>query len=270
MSDVFAIVLMLFTGIGSAEQPMPAPASQKLVWSDEFNYTGAPDSSKWNYDIGDGCPNLCGWGNEELEYYTSRTENVRVENGMLIIEARKENYANRRYTSAKLVTRGIVDWQYGRIEVRAKLPSGRGTWPAIWMLPSQRRYGGWPADGEIDIMEHVGHEPNHVYGSVHTEAYNHRDGTQKTAGMMEFEQPFEKHFHTYTIDWTAERIEFLVDDIPYITFTNEHATFAEWPFDAPFYLILNIAVGGSWGGALGIDDSIWPQRMEMDFVRVYQ
>ena len=243
---------------------------RNLVWSDEFNYFGSPDSTKWQYDIGDGCPLLCGWGNQELQYYTQRPENVRVENGMLIIEARKENYETRHYTSGKLVTRGKADWKYGRIEVRAKLPSGRGTWPAIWMLSSEQRYGGWPASGEIDIMEHVGHEPNHVYGSVHTQAYNHVDGTQRTAGIMEFENLFEKTFHNYTIEWTAEQIQFLMDDIPYMTFDNEHATYAEWPFDAPFYLILNIAVGGTWGGQQGIDVAIWPQRMEIDYVRVYQ
>lgn len=243
---------------------------RKLVWSDEFEKAGCPDTSKWAFDIGDGCPNLCGWGNEELQFYTDRPKNVRVENGMLIIEAHREKYKKRDYTSAKLITRGKAEWTHGRIEVRAKLPSGRGTWPAIWMLPAQRRYGGWPADGEIDIMEHVGHEPNHVYGSIHTKAYNHRDGTQKTAGMMEFEQLFEKTFHTYAIDWTPEQIQFFVDDIPFFTFENEHRTYAEWPFDAPFYLILNIAVGGTWGGATGVDESIWPQRMEVDFVRVYQ
>lgn len=241
-----------------------------LVWSDEFDYTGTPDTLKWRFDIGDGCPQLCGWGNEELQYYTDRPANARVESGHLVIEARKEQFASSGYTSAKLVTRGIADWTYGRIEVRAKLPSGRGTWPAIWMLSAEQRYGGWPADGEIDIMEHVGFEPNHVYGSVHTKAYNHMDGTQRTAGIMEFEQPFEKHFHVYTIDWNAERIVFMVNEVPYLTFANEQKTYAEWPFDAPFYLILNIAVGGTWGGAEGIDDTIWPQRMEIDYVRVYQ
>jgi beta-glucanase (GH16 family) len=189
---------------------------------------------------------------------------------MLTIEVRKEAYEGRRYTSARLVTRGRAAWQYGRIEVRAKLPSGRGTWPAIWMLPEKHRYGGWPADGEIDIMEHVGYEPNQVYGSIHTKAYNHMDGTQRTAGMMEFEYPFEKNFHTYAIDWTEDRIEFLVDEIPFLTFMNEKKSYAEWPFDAPFYLILNIAAGGTWGGQAGIDDKIWPQRMLIDYVRVYQ
>jgi beta-glucanase (GH16 family) len=247
-SGLFTISTMFFIGIVSVFSQAPVTDFQKLVWSDEFNYTGLPDSTKWRYDMGDGCPNLCGWGNQELEYYTSRPENARVENGSLIIEARKEEYAGSQYTSARLVSRGKGEWKYGRIEVRAKLPSGRGVWPAIWMLPVTHRYGGWPADGEIDIMEHVGYEPNHVYGSVHTKTYNHIDGTQRTAGFMEFDNPFQQHFHTYVIDWTEERIAFLIDDIPYFTFPNEQATYAEWPFDAPFYLIMNIAVGGRSGG----------------------
>jgi beta-glucanase (GH16 family) len=192
-----------------------------------------------------------------------------VENGLLVIEARKEEYKKSSYTSARLITRGRQDWLYGRIDVRAKLPKGRGTWPAIWMLPSSRKRG-WPADGEIDIMEHVGHEPNHVYASVHTKSYNHLDGTQKTAGMMEFEQLFEQTFHTYSVEWNAEYLEFFIDEIPYMKFENEHKSYKEWPFDVPFYLILNIAARGSWGGSMGIDDSIWPQRLEVDFVRVYQ
>lgn len=265
LSFLFHVVLML--ALNSTEDLV---IKQKLVWSDEFENPGVPDSTKWNFDIGDGCPNLCGWGNEELEFYTGRKENARIENGMLIIEAHKEDYGGRAYTSAKLVTRGKADWKYGHIEVRAKLPKGRGVWPAIWMLSSQKKYGRWPVSGEIDIMEHVGHDPRNVYGSIHTESYNHRDGTQRTAGFMEIQNSFSGSFHNYAIDWTEEYIEFFVDDIPYMRFVNEHATYKEWPFDQPFYLILNIAVGGTWGGQEGIDDTIWPQRMEIDYVRVYQ
>lgn len=266
MNALLSCISLIFS-LGHAEGDA---FRQKLVWSDEFDYTGIPDSTRWNVDIGDGCPSLCGWGNEELEYYTNRPQNVKVENGSLIIEARKEDYSGRAYTSAKLLTRGKADWKYGHIEVRAKLPKGRGVWPAIWMLSSQKKYGGWPASGEIDIMEHVGYDPAFVYGSVHTESYNHVDGTQRTAGFMEMENPFADNFHIYAIDWTEEYIEFFTDDIPFMRFENEHNSYKEWPFDQNFYLILNIAVGGTWGGAEGIDDSIWPQRMEVDYVRVYQ
>ena len=146
-------------------------------WSDEFDYTGAPDPNKWGYDIGGS-----GWGNNELQYYTNSTNNANVANGKLTITARKENVGGREYTSARLVTKNKGDFLYGRIEVAAKLPTGKGTWPAIWMLPTDWAYGDWPKSGEIDIMEHVGYDPNNVLSSVHTQAYNHSIGTQKSGG----------------------------------------------------------------------------------------
>lgn len=240
-----------------------------LVWEDTFSYEGLPDSTKWAYDVGDGCPGLCGWGNNELEYYTeNRLANARAEDGKLVIEARKEPYKTREYTSARLLTRSKQAWKYGRIEVRAKLPSGKGTWPAIWMLPENWEYGGWPASGEIDIMEHVGHEPLSIYATAHTGAYNHMDGTQNTDTLKVPDA--EETFHEYSIEWTPEQIRWYVDDQLYSTFNNEHKTYQEWPFDQPFHLILNIAVGGNWGGARGVDENIWPQQMMVDYVRVYQ
>ncbi len=241
--------------------------SNEPIWSDEFNYTGAPDSTKWSYDLGDGCPKVCGWGNNELEYYTDRLKNVRVENGHLIIEAHKEDFEKKPFTSSRLVSRNNGDWKYGRIEVRAKLPKGRGTWPAIWMLPTDWEYGGWPASGEIDIMEHVGYSPDSIYGTVHTEAYNHLKGTH--IGDQRYIPDSEDAFHIYAIEWTNEKIDFFIDQEKYFTFKNEKATFKEYPFDKSFYLILNIAVGGSWGGKYGVDDSIFPVKMEVDYVRVY-
>ncbi|MDX1585290.1 MAG: glycoside hydrolase family 16 protein [Balneolaceae bacterium] len=241
----------------------------ELVWSDEFDYSGLPDSSKWTYDVGDGCPDVCGWGNNERQYYTEdRLKNARVENGNLIIEAHKESFGNKEYTSARLLTRDRDAWKYGRFEIRAKLPSGIGTWPAIWMLPEEWVYGGWPESGEIDIMEHVGHEPNRVYATVHTEAFNHVQGTQDTDTLRVPDA--EQEFHLYALEWTPEHISWSVDGRQYSTFRNRHATYKEWPFDQPFHLILNIAVGGNWGGSQGIDDTIWPQRMVIDYVRVYQ
>lgn len=241
----------------------------ELIWSDEFEYEGLPDSSKWSYDVGDGCPDICGWGNNELQYYTEdRLKNARVENGNLIIEAHQENYETRNYTSARLLTRNRDAWKYGRFEIRAKLPSGKGTWPAIWMLPENWEYGGWPESGEIDIMEHVGHEPERVYATVHTEAYNHVLGTQDTDTLRVADA--EQNFHVYTLEWTPQNLNWYIDGEQYSSFDNENATYKEWPFDQPFHLILNIAVGGNWGGAQGVDENIWPQQMVVDYVRVYQ
>lgn len=240
-----------------------------LVWSDEFDDAGLPDSSRWGYDAGDGCPNLCGWGNRELEYYTvRRPENARVQDGHLIIEARQEAWGSRPYTSARLVSKGKGDWRYGRFEIRAQLPRGNGTWPAIWMLPTDGAYGGWPASGEIDIMEHVGFAPDSIHGSVHTTAYNHLKGTQSTAHLAVAD--CERAFHVYAIEWTPERIDFFVDETRYHTFVNEGTGPAAWPFDQPFHLILNVAVGGNWGGVQGVTQDIWPQRMLVDYVRVFQ
>ena len=234
-----------------------------LVWSDEFDYTGLPNSSIWSYDVGGG-----GWGNNELQYYTdARTENARVENGNLIIEARKEAYGGSAYTSARLITKSKGDWLYGKIDVRAKLPGGTGTWPAIWMLPTDWAYGGWPASGEIDIMEYVGYDPGVVHGTVHTAAYNHTLGTQKGASISVTDA--ETAFHVYSLIWTPENIKIYVDDTKYFTFFAQ-GDYTTWPFDKRFHLLLNIAVGGNWGGAQGVDETIFPVRMEVDYVRVYQ
>ncbi len=236
----------------------------KLVWSDEFDYTGLPDDSKWSYDVGGH-----GWGNNELQYYTERrSENVRVENGVLTIEAHKENFEGSGYTSTRLVSRNKGDWKYGRFEIRAKLPSGRGTWPAVWMLPTDWVYGGWPASGEIDIMEHVGYDMNRIHGTIHTEAFNHTKGTQ--VGRSVIASDVASEFHVYTLEWWPDRIDIFLDGEKYFTVSDNGTGFAAWPFDQRFHLLLNIAVGGAWGGAQGIDDSIFPQRMEVDYVRVYE
>lgn len=234
-----------------------------LVWSDEFDYTGLPASNKWSYDVGGS-----GWGNQELQYYTEyRSENARVEGGRLIIEARKESYEGLDYTSARLVTKYKGDWLYGRIEVNAKLPGGTGSWPAIWMLPTDWEYGEWPNSGEIDIMEHVGYDPTTIYGTVHTEAYNGMNGTQQGSNIQV--NDCESNYHIYAIEWSENKIEFYVDDTKYFTFYNQN-TWETWPFDKRFHLLLNIAVGGTWGGLQGVDDNIFPIKMEVDYVRVYQ
>lgn len=236
----------------------------KLVWSDEFNYTGLPDNSKWSYDVGGS-----GWGNNEKQYYTEkRPENASVKNGVLSITAIKEDYKGSKYTSARLVSKNKGDWKYGRFEIKAKLPKGRGVWPAIWMLPTDWKYGGWPESGEIDIMEHVGYLPDSVFGTVHTEAYNHVIGTQK--GTKTARKDLSDAFHVYTLDWRENEIKIFIDKEHYFTFHNEKKSYKEWPFDQPFHLLLNLAIGGNWGGKMGIDDSIFPQKMEVDWVRVYQ
>lgn len=242
---------------------------QKLVWSDEFNGKGLPDPTKWDYDTAMGCPKICGWGNNELQYYTHKnTKNVRQEDGMLIVEARREKMGEAQYTSARIVTKNKGDWKYGRIDVRAKLPAGRGMWPAIWMLPTDWKYGGWPHSGEIDIMENVGFWPDSVLGTVHTNAYNGMKGTQKTKGLNF--KDLSTAFHVYSIEWDAKKIRFYVDNILYNEFKNSGKGVDEWPFDQRFHLLINIAVGGNWGGQKGIDDSIFPQKMYVDYVRVYQ
>lgn len=237
---------------------------KKLVWSDEFNYEGLPDNTKWSYDTGGH-----GWGNNELQYYTqARMENARVQDGSLVIEAKKEDYKGARFTSARLVSKNKGDWKYGRVEVRAKLPRGKGIWPAIWMLPTKWAYGGWPKSGEIDIMENVGYLPDSVYGSVHTGAYNHAIGTNKTNGVLRTD--LSEVFHLYAVEWTADKIDFFIDDELYHTFENDKTGSEAWPFDQDFHLLLNVAVGGNWGGKFGVDETLFPQRFEIDYVRVYQ
>jgi beta-glucanase (GH16 family) len=252
----------------------------KLVWSDEFDKPGMPDPAKWDYEEGF-------VRNRELQYYTrTRRENCRVENGCLVLEARKERFKNpafrgaagkqdwkrtreyAEFTSASLITRGKAAWTYGKIEVKAKIPTGRGMWPAIWTLGTNIREVGWPACGEIDILENVGFNPHVIHANIHTRKYNHVKRTGK-GSKIRFERPYED-FHRYGIEWTPERIDFYFDDRMYFTYKNEKTGDDVWPYDKDQYLILNIAVGGSWGGQKGIDPSVFPQRMLIDYVRVYQ
>lgn len=235
-----------------------------LVWSDEFNNSGLPDDRKWSYDVGGD-----GWGNNELQYYTAkRTENARIEDTALIIETRKESYSGKNYTSARLVSKNKGDWLYGKVEVRAKLPSGKGTWPAIWMLPTNREYGNWPSSGEIDIMEHVGYDPGVIHATVHTEDLNHTKGTQ--VGESKKVDDCFTQYHVYSLEWYADHLDVFVDGIKYFTFDNRDKGFKTWPFDKRFYIILNTAFGGDWGGAMGIDTTITSAKFYIDYVRVFQ
>lgn len=248
-------------------------AGYRLVWNDEFNVDGRPDPARWTYDVE---RNREGWYNNELQYYAAdRPENARVEGGRLIIEARLENldaaatpdWGGQAFTSARLVTRGRASWTYGFFEVRARVPCGRGTWPAVWLLPVADAV--WPAGGEIDIMEHVGHDPGVVHGTVHTSRYNHTRGTER--GGRKRVADACGAFHRYQVLWTPEGINFGVDDVGYYAFRNDgRGDPATWPFDQPFYAILNLAVGGDWGGAEGVDRRAFPQTLEIDYIRVFQ
>ncbi|NCF73886.1 MAG: family 16 glycosylhydrolase [Gammaproteobacteria bacterium] len=255
--------------------------SWQLVWGDEFDYEGPPDPTKWNIEE---------WAarvvNDEDQAYTSRAENVRVENGHLIIEAHKEDFDDALYTSARMQSQGKGDFLYGRFEVRAKLPRGMGTWPAIWMLPSDPftyattcaddpNWQGsddcdaWPNSGEMDIMEHVGYQMGHVHGTVHTKAYYWAVWKQRKGRVIL--DDVDKAFHDYVLEWSPERIDVYADDTLYFTYMNEGAGWEAWPFDKPFHLILNVAVGGMWGrSGGGIDDSVFPQQMLVDYVRVFE
>ena len=272
----FGSVLALFcacahknTG-GARTVPVPttgsvaaSPFSATPVWQDEFNYTGMPDSSKWSFDTGGQ-----GWGNNERQYYTNSIRNARVENGVLTISALKEEKEQNQYTSARLASKNKGDFLYGRVEARAKLPAGRGTWPAIWMLPTDWSYGGWPASGEIDIMEHVGFDPGKVHITVHTQAYNHSKNTQK--GKNKTVPTAMTAFHLYRVDWTPDSIQGFIDDDLVFSFQNEKNGSATWPFDKRFHVLLNLAIGGNWGGTQGVDDAIFPASFEVDYVRVYK
>jgi beta-glucanase (GH16 family) len=235
--------------------------SDTPVWADEFDGSGSPDPTKWGYEVGNS-----GWGNNELQYYT-KGENASVANGKLTIEARKEDRSGAKYTSTRMLTRNLKDFLYGRFEASIKIPPGRGTWPAFWMLPSDNAYGNWPKSGEIDIMEHVGYDPNKVHISVHTEAYNHLIRTEKTSSKVLPTAISE--FHKYRVDWTPYSVRGFVDDVQVFEFINKNTGYSSWPFNKKFFLILNIAVGGNWGGAQGVDDGIFPTKMEVDYVRVY-
>lgn len=240
-----------------------------LVWSDEFDSDGTPDNTKWNFVTSGNADDW--WNNEDENYTKEDAHNAWVENGNLIIEARYEKNTwpgddrEKDYTSARLTTKGKGDWTYGKMEIRAKLPTGNGTWPAIWLLASDNFYGGWPKSGEVDIMENLGKDPDIIHGTIHTEAYNHTKGTQKEAEKTVAE-PYSD-FHTYSVIWTPDTIKIAVDNDYYFSFGNEHNTWEEWPFDKDFHLILNVALGG-WGGT--VDSSILPQKMYVDYVRVYK
>lgn len=270
---IACLFALLLAGCATAPAPLPQatplalgiPAGYALVWSDEFSANGLPDKSKWVYDTG---MNKQGWHNRELQYYSGpRAENAEVRDGKLVITARKEqrpaaaDWGGQRYTSSRMLTLGKAEWTYGYFEIRAKLPCGKGTWPAIWMLNSAIV---WPAGGELDIAELVGREPTQVFSTVHTASGSGGKGSGAATEVLDACTAF----HVYQMHWTPQQARFGIDGKTHFVHKNAGTGKAQWPFDTPQFLLLNIAVGGDFGGA--VDDSIFPVRMEIDYVRVYQ
>jgi len=264
-------MLLALTSCTTAQKPpVPYPGGSgqftNLVWQDEFNKSGLPDSCKWSYEKGY-------VRNREMQYYTvNRPENAVQRDGNLVITARNDSAMIdgqiRPVTSASLITRNKGDWKYGRIEVRAKLPMCLGTWPAIWMMPTTRVYGGWPKGGEIDMMEHVGYDPHKIYFNLHTEKYNHSKGTGR-GSSVDCLNP-DKEFHVYAVEWFEDHIDWFFDDKKVFTIQDDGEGWESWPLDQPFYLIINFAFGGAWGGSQGVDLSGLPQEYLIDYVRVFQ
>jgi beta-glucanase (GH16 family) len=247
------IVFLLISQLCIAQQ-----AKRKLVWEEQFSGNKLNEKN-WNYELGDGCPN-CGWGNNERQLYTK--DNHKLIDGKLVITAKKEGEI---YTSTRITTKGKKEFQYGRFEARAKLPVGHGIWPAFWMLGSNIDNAKWPLCGEIDILEYVGREPDMVFTSLHTQdSHGNTINTKKT----KFEN-IEEGFHIYAADWDKDKIAFYVDNQLVYTFAPEQKTEAIWPFNQPFYLLLNMAIGGNFGGPK-VDDTILPQTFIIDYIRVYE
>lgn len=234
----------------------------KLVWGDDFNGTGSPDETKWQQEI-----NGSGGGNNEAQFYTDHIENSFLENGHLVIQAKKEDIGEKHYSSALLDSK--ESWTYGRFEFRAKLPKGRGTWPAAWLLADKQTYGTqfWPDNGEVDVMEAVGFEQNVVHFTLHDKFFNYMNENNPIVWMKVHDA--DEQFHTYTLDWYPDHMDFWLDHVRYMSF-KKHGDWQKWPFDQKMHIILNLAIGGSWGGSQGIDDSIFPARLEFDSVRVYK
>lgn len=232
---------------------------QELIFQEEFDGTEL-NTANWNYQMGDGCPDLCGWGNNERQKYTDT--NVSVSNGILSIKATKQGDL---YNSGRITTKGKVEFQYGIVEVRAKLPQGQGLWPAIWMLGNDIDQIKWPNCGEIDIMEYVGKQPGVIYTSLHTPASYGATINSKQTKITNI----ESGFHVYKADWSAQQIDFYIDNQKVYTFKPDEKTEHTWPFDKPFYMLLNLAIGGNFGGP-DVDDTIFPQEFLVDYIRVYK
>lgn len=247
----------------STDEKQTVITKTKLVMSEEFNTNGAPNPDLWSYNIGAGNN---GWGNNELQYYTDRPENIVIENGNLKITARKELYLGSSYTSARILTKGKFEQKHGRIEARIKLPLGKGIWPAFWMLGANSDTVLWPQCGEIDILEYVGSKPTQIFGTVHGPGYSGGEAISKSYTLPN--DRFDNDFHVFGIEWGENYINYYVDDVLYNQITPKDVK-GEWVFNQPFYLILNVAVGGNLPGAPN-SETVFPQTMLVDYVRVYE
>lgn len=260
-----SLFLPIALAVAVCSIPAPAHAQYSLVWQDEFDGASV-DPTRWEFQIGTGCPSLCGWGNNELQYY--RAENATVSGGLLTITARQQAFGGKAYTSARLRSRGLADFTYGKIEMRAKLPIGRGLWPAFWMLPTNSPYGNWPVSGEIDIMEYLGQQPSQVFGTLH---YGNPDQIYSSSATSLPSGTFHDGFHTFAIEWEPNRIRWLLDGVQYACKSNWISSAAGYPapFDKPFHMLLNLAVGGNLPGSPDAT-TIFPQEYVIDWVRVWQ
>ena len=258
---LLAVPFLAISGC-SVEDTQTVARFTELVLQDEFDTDGSPNSAIWDFNIGTG---INGWGNNELQYYTDRDENVEVQNGFLIITARQESFEGSSYTSARLLTKGLFEQTYGRFEARIRLPYGQGLWPAFWLLGADDEKV-WPQIGKIDIMEYRGQEPTKVLGSVHGPGYSGGEAITKSYTLEN--DRFDTGFHVFGIEWGPEYINFYVDDVLYNQITPENVT-GEWVFDQPFYILMNVAVGGSFVGSPNAE-TIFPQNMLVDYVRVYK
>lgn len=247
----------------STDEKQTVTTMTQLVMQDEFDTPGAPNNALWNYNIGTGSN---GWGNNELEYYTNRPQNIKVENGMLKITAIRELYMGSGYTSARINSMGKFEQKHGRFEARIKMPYGKGIWPAFWLLGANSNTVTWPQCGEIDIMEYLGNNPTTVFGTLHGPGYSGANAITKNYTLTN--NRFDNDFHIFGIEWGEDYINFYVDDVLYNQITPAKVT-GEWVFNQPFYIILNMAVGGNYPGSPN-SETVFPQTMLVDYVRVYQ
>jgi beta-glucanase (GH16 family) len=265
--SLFLVLPIFVISSCSSDEKQTVAQFTKLVMQDEFTKEGAPDNTIWGYDLGTGNSDTgAGWGNNELQSYTNRTENVKVENGYLLITAKKESVNGASYTSARLTTKGKFEQAYGRFEARIRLPYGQGMWPAFWLLGGNIDEVGWPQCGEIDIMEYRGQEPTKVLGTVHGPGYSGGASISKSYSLLN--DRFDTDFHVFGIEWGPKYINYYIDDVLYNQITPADVP-GEWVFDHPFYIVINLAVGGSFVGAPNAQ-TIFPQTMLVDYVRVYK
>lgn len=245
-----------------------APASYegyRLTWSNEFDGDTLP-ANEWSYEKGDGCPELCGWGNNELEYYVNSRGNLFFQNGCMIIRAKKQSQGGKQYTSARIKTEGKKTFKFGRVDIRAVMPVGKGIWPAFWFMPENSLYGSWPRSGELDMMEYLGHEPDKVYGTVH---FGPGPGSKQISRNISADTRLNEAFHLYSLIWEEDKIQWLLDEKLYATITKTDLGDAVYPFNEEFYLIIRLAVGGNWPGNPDASTE-FPQHLVVDYVRVFE